>query len=912
MTTLPTGCITFLFTDIEGSTVLWEQWPTAMRAALARHDALLEETMTAHGGVVFKRMGDAFCVAFADPAAAVAAAAAAQQALHAAPWPELPAPLRVRMALHRGDADQRDGDYFGGVLNRVARLLAVGHGGQVLCSARVVEALDGNLPAGAHLRDLGQHRLKDLQQPEALAQLELPDLPLTFPPLRSLDHLPNNLPAALSSFVGRTHELAEMRHLLAGARLLTLVGMGGAGKTRVALHLAADLLDRYPDGVWLVELAPITTPEGVAPAIAEALSLSLTSAHPLAELTTHLAAKHLLLVLDNCEHLITPAATVAETLLRGCAHLRVLATSREPLRVGGEATFRLPTLACPDPAGAALPPEALAQFAAVRLFLERAQAVQPAFRITTATAPAITVICCQLDGIPLALELAAARLRALSVDAVAAHLSDRFRLLTGGSRTALPRQQTLRAAIEWSYTLLSADEQLVLRRLALLPNGTELPMLEAICGDRLDAWDVLDILAQLVDKSLVLTEEQPRSGTTRYRMLETIRHYALEHLRATGEEDLVYARYVAERVAYINQYFQQQPESLPCMYDDANEMKNAAQVLTYLIAHEQREPAMMIYARNPNKLEQFDTAMARWLLMEEVRPTPTAVRVLRCLAQHQHPTLAHESRVAMERALQWAESIDDWDLVCLILCDLALWRQECGDWVGAAEYLAQAESAALRVGDEELRREVRQARADTALLQGDLAAALQVRQEESRWLREQLKTNFQGWGHPLAISLIKMGQIHSAAGDFSAARAALNEGCRLFQEVTEQLPAYGLRFLAEVACAEGHYTEARHIIEVIRADPMFLTPRAATYLQEDLAALARGEGREATAVALLGASDAQRIRVGTVRAPIEQQAYDRLATALRAELGDEAYQRAYAEGQGWDIATSYARGLAEA
>jgi len=495
---------------------------------------------------------------------------------------------------------------------------------------------------------------------------------------------------------------------------------------------------------------------------------------------------------------------------------------------------------------------------------------------------------------------------------VAAHLSDRFRLLTGGSRTALPRQQTLRAAIEWSYTLLSAEEQLVLRRLALLPNGTELPMLEAICGDCLDAWDVLDILAQLVDKSLVLTQELPRSATTRYRMLETIRHYALEHLCAAGEEDLVYTRYVAERVVYHTQFFQHRSESMPYYYDGANEGKNSPQVLTYLLAHEEREPVMIFYAHESERLEQFSTTIERWLLAEEARPTQAAVWALRRLAQHLHQTHpAHESRAAMERALQWAESIGDWESVCWVLCELGALHQELGDWASAAEYLARAESAALRLDSEDLLWKVRVAHADSALLRGDLAAALQVRQAESCWLREQRKTNYQGYGYALAISLITIGQIHSYTGDFGAARVALDEGCRLFQEVTDETCYYGLRFLAEVASAEGHYTEARQIIDTIRTTSIFLAPRAAAYLQEDLAALARREGRHTTAAALLSASDTQHGLVGAVRAPIEQQAYDRLATALRAELGDEAYQRAYAEGQGWDIATSYARGLAE-
>ncbi len=545
---LPSGTVTFLFTDIAGSTQLWEQHPQAMQQALARHDALLRAGIAAHGGAVVKSTGDGLLAVFARATDAVHAALAAQRSLVAEEWGPIGL-LGVRMALHTGVTQERDGDYFGPPLNRVARLLAAGHGHQVLLSLATATLVQDQLPSGVSVRDLGERHLKDLARPEHVFQLLVPDLPAEFPPLRALETWPNNLPAPLTSFVGRAQECAAVAELLASQRLVTLTGPGGTGKTRLALHVAADRLEQCSHGVWLVELAPLADPLLVPLAVASVLGLREEAGRPLLTvLTDYLRTRTLLLLLDNCEHLVDACAQLAETLLRSCPQLRILASSRESLGVAGEAPFRVPPLHTPDPRQ--LPElEAFAQYEAVRLFTERATSVLPSFRVTSGNMAALAQVCSRLDGIPLALELAAAHVNVLRVEQIAARLDDRFRLLTGASRSAVPRQQTLRALIDWSYDLLSALEQQVLRHLAVFAGGWTLEAAEAVCaGEGLEQERVLDVLSRLVDKSLVQAERVP-GQEARYRMLETIRQYALERLAASGEADTIRRRHAEHYLA---------------------------------------------------------------------------------------------------------------------------------------------------------------------------------------------------------------------------------------------------------------------------------------------------------------------------------------------------------------------------
>ena len=535
MPPFPTGTITFLFTDIEGSTKLWEAHPEAMRLALTRHDALMRATIEAQNGYVFKTMGDAFCAAFATAPEALAAAFSSQQRLKAEPWPA-PVAIKVRMALHTGAVESRDSDYFGPPLNRVARLLSTGYGAQTLLSQVTYDLVRDNLPTHTSLQDLGDHRLKDLARPERIFQLNHPDLTNEFPLLKSLDNaaLPNNLPQQVTNFIGREIELAHVQEALAKTRVLTLTGAGGSGKSRLSLQAAAEALERFSDGAFLVELAPLADPNLVASTVASVLGVKEEPGKPiLTTLTESLKTKTLLLLLDNCEHVLDASAKLADALVRSCISVKILATSREGLGISGEAMYRVPSLSLPDPRQTQTA-ESLSHFESVRLFIDRALQTQPNFVLTNTNAPALASICFRLDGIPLAIELAAARVRSLSVEDINAKLDQRFRLLTGGSRTALPRQQTLRSLIDWSYDLLSPAEKALLCRLSVFAGGWTLESAEAVCaGDLVEDWETLDLLTSLCDKSLSVAE--PSGTSTRYRLLETVRQYARDRLLESGD-----------------------------------------------------------------------------------------------------------------------------------------------------------------------------------------------------------------------------------------------------------------------------------------------------------------------------------------------------------------------------------------
>ena len=524
------GTVTFLFTDIEGSTQLWEQVPERMRPALARHDALVRASIASSGGTVVKMTGDGVYAAFDDPVAAVHAALAIQCGLVDAGTTN-GLELLVRCGLHLGVVERRDDDYFGDPVNRAARIMGAAHGGQILLSEAVVDRVRLHLPSLSSLRDLGRVRLKDLAIPEHVYQLIHPQLQQDFPALRSLETTPNNLPQQISSFVGRGRETIEVKRLLSRSRLLTLVGVGGIGKTRLALQVAADTHDAYPDGVWFVELGSITDPSLVPSSVAQVLGVRERAGVELAQtLGNHLKSRRLLLLLDNCEHLIDACAALAAALLLAAPEIRVLASSREQLQVAGEQIYPVPPLSLPVPGGDL---ESLARSEAAQMFIERIRLQEPAFVLSERQVAATTSICNHLDGIPLALELAAARVNSLSIDEINVRLKDRFKLLTGGSRSALPRQQTLRATLDWSYELLPCHERAVLNRLGIFSGGFTLEAASIVASDEtIDEFEVIDLLSHLVARSLVVAETNPAG--TRYRLLETTRSYALEKLAATG------------------------------------------------------------------------------------------------------------------------------------------------------------------------------------------------------------------------------------------------------------------------------------------------------------------------------------------------------------------------------------------
>jgi predicted ATPase/class 3 adenylate cyclase len=528
--------LTFLFTDIEGSTALLQRvGEDVYGRALAEHHALIRSSLAAHDGTELTMTGDGFFAAFSSPRACVAAALEMQRALQSHSWPGGGEPLRVRMGVHTGEAEQTAAGPVGLDVHRAARIAAVAHGGQILLSETAAALVRDFLPDAATLTDLGVHRLKDLGRPERIFQLTAPGLPSEFPPLRSLGNptLLNNLPAELSTFVGRAAELKDVLSLVSSSRLVTLTGAGGAGKTRLGLQAAAELLDETSDGVWLVELAAVTDAGSVPSCVAGVLGVDAQAGQPVLDaLVNALEPQRLLIVLDNCEHLIDACAAAADAILRRCPRVHLLATSREPLGIGGETIYRVPSMSLPpddDPgcAAAELPD-------AVALFVDRARQQGVSLTLDSSTAPLIASICRRLDGMPLAIELAAARLRSLSLADLRDRLDQRFRLLIGGSRAAMARQQTLLATVTWSYSLLDQAEQQLLRRLAVFPESFDLAAAEAVCGVAgLDPLDVVGLLGSLVNKSLVGTEQGPEN--LRYRLLETIRQFAGERLAEAGE-----------------------------------------------------------------------------------------------------------------------------------------------------------------------------------------------------------------------------------------------------------------------------------------------------------------------------------------------------------------------------------------
>jgi len=594
---LPSGTVTFLFTDLESSTRLWQEQSGPMQTALARHDAILRDAVERHDGVVVKGTGDGIHAVFATPEAALVAAVAAQRALTGEQWPGLE-PLRVRMGVHVGTAEARDGDYFGPAVNRAARLMQAAHGGQILVSGAVEETTRGTLPADLVLRDLGMHRLRDLTEADHLYQVVGGDLNADFPPVQSIDAYPTNLPLALTTFVGRDDEVTEVASALEGSRVVTLTGVGGVGKTRLALHVAAEVLPGFRDGAWLCELGPVSDSNAIADVVAATLAIQPRAGRTALETVVDgLRHRQVLILLDNCEHVIGPAAHLVDAILRACEGVRVLATSREGLGIGGERLILVRSLGVPNDRSAA---EEARASESVRLFVDRAGAARRGFILSDDNLDAIAQICRRLDGIPLAIELAAARTRMMSPVEIATRLDERFRLLTGGSRTAVERHQTLRAAVDWSYDLLEPSQQTLLDRLGVFAGGFTLDGAAAVGAepdaDRDD--EVLDELGQLVDKSLVLAEESD-DGATRYRLLETIRQYALAHLEDAGITDSIRRRHAEWLVGYVADATRRShgPDELLYARHLQWEVENLRAALTWTTGVGETELAMALLGR---------------------------------------------------------------------------------------------------------------------------------------------------------------------------------------------------------------------------------------------------------------------------------------------------------------------------
>jgi predicted ATPase/class 3 adenylate cyclase len=935
---------TYLLTDIEGSTRLWEADGPAMATALAAHDGLLRASVEAAGGSVLKGTGDGLLATFDRPEWAIAAALEGQRALDEHDWSGI-GPIRVRMAIYSGGVEVRDGDLFGPVLNRVARLLAIGHGGQVLVSGVTATMVDSGLPPTASLIDLGEHRLRDLAHAEHVFQLAAPGLSRDFPALRSAAEQPTNLPIPVTSFVGRERELHDVRRLLGAGRLVTLVGVGGTGKTRLMLQATTEDVEQHADGVWLVELAPVRDPALVVQEVASALGVrEQPGLPPIAVVTDYLRAKDLLLLLDNCEHLIAAAADLAQGLLAGCPNLTILATSREPLGDAGETIYPVPSLALPGPIDrhevddgrhATQLAEAAAS-EAVRLFVDRATATVPSFVLDPGAIPSVVDICQRLDGIPLAIELAAARVNVLSVEEIAQGLGDRFRLLTGGRRTAVPRQQTLQALIDWSWDLLDESDQRLLRRLSVfaghwtLEAATQVTM-DARAEGEAESADLptvtadarlatLDGLSRLADRSMIVVE---RAETTRYRMLETIRQYARDRLVGADEASALQTRHLAHYAAIAGEAAAalRGPDEAAWLRRLDPEVDNLRAALDWAFESDpdaalSMSRAMLEYWRSRSVgAEALDWVHRAVRLAGSLpEPPPDArlereILVARTLAAAALASATWGDPVAArgwaDRAVALARSSGDAVVLLDALNAQSLARlfsgddrdpvRAAGEVIALGEQLGDWSSVAFAASGLAMHH----APSDTAASMGWLERATEAAQRS---------------GNPSAIAFTALarGRIHGFGGQIDEARRAFLEALtrfgeiddRRFQLVARSDLAHALRRAGNEAEAETEYRATMH-------EWQHLGNRGAVANQlENIGFLARARGDAARAARLLGAAEALREAAGATMLSIERAEYDAELVRLRTALAPATLAEAWAQGRSLTMDEAVALALA--
>ena len=927
-----------------------------MPSLLARHNRILHQAIEGHNGYIFQVVGDSFAAAFHSASDALNAAVDAQRELHNEAW--TPAPIKVRMGIHTGAAqrqiDSNDNAYSGyATIALTQRIMSAGYGGQLLISGATRELVRDVLPENTELLDVGEKRLKDLLRPEHLYQLNIVELPSTFPPLKTLDAFLNNLPTQLTTFIGRENEITEVKQELESHRLVTLTGSGGTGKTRLSLQVAADLLEKFDHGVWFVELAPLTDPDLIPQTILSTIGVQEQQGRtPLEVLKEYLHEKQTLIVLDNCEHLVSASAEVANTLLNAAPKLKILASSREALGVKGEMSYPVPSLSLPDIKH--LPVfEQLSRYEAVRLFIDRALLVAPHFVVDKDNAPHIAQICHRLDGIPLAIELAVARIKMLSVEQISKRLDDRFRLLTGGARTALPRQQTLRALIDWSYDILSENERLLLRRLSVFAGGWTLEAAEEVCsGDNIEIYDVLDLLTQLVNKSLVVVMEHSQGRETRYRMLETIRQYAREKLLEAGSSEIIRDKHLAYFVKLVEQAEPELYRSNQVFWFNKldDELDNLRMAMEWaLVANVESGLQIASIPWRFWNAHGYPGDLGEWFKQLLERYITTDILHARALAVYsiwyfQRGNFPETIRLAGQ-SLQMARRLSDRQTeafslnflgafnmlqgnvgegMSLLEESLAIYRT-LGDKIGQAdtlrfltvvnrghpEYLADFIKEAIR-----LYRELDDLSGITICLmslarltmwQGDFSAPAPM-------LDEAIMTSRQLGSQASEVeALLAYGTLAYWRGDYEGAMAFYEEAIGMSEKIGDRFQnLWGRVHKAYVVLRQGDIQKARALfkdnIKTI-SEASLIIPLV--YAIEGLASLHVNQNQPERAPQLFAWADAMREKIGDPRPPVEQASIEKDLAAVHSKLDDAEFTRLTAEGRTMTMEQAIALALEE-
>lgn len=898
---LPSGTVTFLFTDIEGSTKLLQKLGAEYAALLEEQQRLVREACETYSGSVVGTQGDSFFVAFSNALDAIKAVVKTQRALAIHVWPG-GVNVRVRMGLHTGKAQISSSNYVGLDVHRAARIVAAAHGGQVLLSQRTYELVKGNLPKGVTLRDLGEHRLKDLRQPKHLHQLVITGLPADFPPIKSLDSRLNNLPIQLTSFVGREQELGELKKLIEDARLVTLRGAAGSGKTRLALQVAAEMTGHFHNGVFFIALAPITDPGLVASTIAQALGLTESAGRSILDnLKNYLQSKSLLLLLDNFEQVIEAASQVAE-LLAACSELKILVTSREGLRISGEHEYSLPPLALPNPKQ--LPSlESLSQYAAVELFIQRAQAVKPDFDITSDTASAIAEICSQLDGLPLAIELAAARIKMLSPSAIRTRLEEhRLEFLTGGARDLPLRQQALRSAIAWSYDLLDENEQELFRQLSVFVGGCTIEAVEAVAGKQ--AMLLLDRLGSLVDKSL-LREVEGTQGEPRFVMLETLREFGLEQLEASGTQVTIRDRHAnfflalaegaeaslesAEQVQWMDR-MEPEHDNLRAALEWSKMAPGMSETCLRLAGALGRFWEMRGYFTEGRE------RLSAILSMETVQgQTDGRAKLLARAAELAYRQSDYPATIAFaEESLEICRELGDRQGMASALIKLGNAATEAGDYATATRFLEKALAIWRELDDKHGIARALISLGWTALRPGDYQLA-NARLAEALSLSRELKDT-----RSMGFELSGLGEIALRQGNSKRAMRLVGESLELRQQLGNKWGiGVSLGILGWAAMRHGDWKRAvARLGESLEVRREIGDVGGSAWCLERLAQVVLVKGQAEKAVRLFSAAAALRASIGSVVDPADQNEYENTRNSLRSKLGQERFTAVWNEGHG--------------